>query len=345
MPSVERRANSRGFLVAPETGGYGTGTPALAAATDGVMLIEDSVLDPQYEYDGARAGTSTGGYAELPPVAPAGRWAEGEAKLYWRGPGAAYAETPSVVASNVHDLLQGLGMLATFTTKWRYTLLSSAFPSLVVENYFHGLKANLKGAYCTSLEIAFDTKGPPVWTFGYRGIMAADAVDASVPAITYNTSGTLATGTTMAVSLTNAATSVSPRVMKGALRIERVVDTRGDLASGSVDHPGFDLAMPTVTLDLTLESTTQETVSPYLSTPNRRISPALLYANNASVQAVVQIGTGALGRFSFGNTGEYAYLTSAPTRGTQGSIATEDISLKFFPQTDAGTIDFYLDTD
>ena len=343
MPAVEKNTSKHGLLVAAETTSYGSGTPSLSTSTDGVQVFEAPVVAVNYLHDGTREGRSSGGYGAIPRVAPSGRWGELQAKHYWRGVSDG-TYSSSAESSTVHHLVRGLGMAGTFATdKWTYNFASSSYVSLVMEAYYHGMKANLSGAYCTGLEIAGDTRSVPAWTFDARGILSALQSDSTVPAITYNTAGGQPKNAGLTATLTNAATSVSLRLRRYSVKIAREISEREDLTS--TGHPGWELAAPSVQIDLTVEATTAVGSSPYVANATRRYDPFPLFDAGEKVQLVLGIGSVSGSRFSLGSAAETMQFTAAPVHGNEGAIATLDLSLAAYPADDASELDFYILTD
>jgi hypothetical protein len=333
MPAVERRNTTHGFMVTGETTSYGSGTPAMTAATDGVLLNAPCVLKEGWEYDGALEGVQPpAGRGRPVHRVPAGNFLSG-----------AYSAS---VWSSAHYLLQALGFSATFdVNKWRYAPESSGYQSLVGESYFYQQKAAFKGGYCESLTIDFSSKAPPVWTFGLKGIATSQPafVDASVPAITYDVGGILPTASGMTITATNAATSTILRATKGQLRITNELSNIGDLYSGAT-HPGFDPAGLTIEMDVTLEATTRDTSSPYLDATGRRFNPDAIFALGDAVQLVASYGASAGGRVRWGSTAQVWNLTAPVDPQPDGARVLWDATFACGGADTAG-YDFYLDTD
>lgn len=339
MPVIDRNLSAHGVLFGNESP-YGTAT--LTTADHGFSVFEPAPIEIAFVYDGARAGKSTGGYAELPRVAPKARSGSLTLKHYFRGPTAPY--TSSAVISSLHAPLKAFGMSSTFDTdRWHYDVASSAYLSASVRSYFHGFRGDLTGAYVRSWECALDGYGPPVWTFEVVGMMGSALSDASVPAITYNVTGLSPSCAGMVASITNAGTAVSMRLRRGVWRGERAVVQQLDLPTAT--HPGFHLGMPTVTFEGTVEATTLVGATPYVDQANRRFDPDALFDEGATVKLLTTIGSAATGTFSLGSQTETMQFTAPARHGSEeNTIATWDIAAKCHPADDASALDFRITT-
>lgn len=329
-------------LVAAETGGYGSGTPALAPATDGFLVAEPPEVEIGYQNDGSREGRSAGGYGMLGYQEASGRKGSLTLPHYFRGPGVAGYASSAVVPS-VHTLLRMLGMVATFVTnKWEYTPGTGV--AGVLASYVRGQQYTLKGAYAKSLEVAAQGKITPLWKFGVDGIMPALPTDAGLPGglvypyLAQKSPKAAAIG----CSLSNGSQLwLSPKIVEFSLKLEREIVERENQVAAGGEHGGFALGALTATLDLVAESSLLVTAAPWLDN-TQNINPYAIYDSGLPHWATLVVGSVAGTRYTVQGT---AYFTGPPKESANGPVAQWDISLKFGPLNDAGEIDLKITAD
>lgn len=340
-----KNLSTHAVLVAAETGGYGSGTPALVPNTDGFLVSEPPEVEIGYQNDGSREGRSAGGFGLLGYQEASGRKGSLTLPHYFRGPGTTGYATSAVVSS-VHTLLRMLGMVATYSaSKWDYT--PGMGVSGVLESYVRAQRYALRGAYCKSLDIEAEGKVTPVWKFGVDGIMPALPTDASpiIPTgIVYpNIAQRSPKAAGLALGFSNGAQLwIGPRVSRFSLRLEReIVERENQQATGGV-HGGFALGALTATLDVVVEAETLVTASPWLNN-TREINPYAIYDGGLPHNLTLGVGTVAGSRYSV--QGGAAYMTAPPKESANGPVAQWDMSFRFAPLNDAGEIDLRITTD
>lgn len=151
------------------------------ATTDGLLPVDN--LDPTLEYlfDGTRGASPLGG--QFARAAQSGLGVTLDFATHCYTPGSAYSAT---VRPSVDKLLRAAGFTVTTiltsgleSHTYAPTNLVSQLESLFLQIFRAGQQFDMKGVYST-LSIAVDGPGIPVWTFGLKGI-GARPVDAVVP--------------------------------------------------------------------------------------------------------------------------------------------------------------------
>jgi hypothetical protein len=346
--SAKKHLTKFGVLLAQETTSYASGTPALAAATDGFLVYQQPDVDIAYLNDGQREGVAAGnGSAELASVPASGRKFSTELAHYFKGAGAAYTTS---VRSSIDRVLQALGMSATLTStpgseKIDYALISdhTAYKSLVGEVYTRGQKYSLKGGYVSKLVIEAKGLVCPKLTFSLAGIGTGLPTDATVPAITYGLAAVKnPKATNIGLSLASGGqTFAAGKVREFTLTLEREIVERANQNSATDDHAGFALGEYTVTLEALFEATALVTGSPFLSSTD--VDPYRLYENASSIAVLLGIGSTQYNRLKV--SAPTAQFVTPPKSEADGPVALWGVSLKCRPSDEVTDNGLLLTTD
>lgn len=288
-----------------------SGTPeVLAAATDGVDLIERPSSLVDYMHQGQRRGKSPASHGGRRRVGRMGRFGTGTVMIEPAGPTAAFA---AGVASNMRTWMRAAGFdVAIDTTpgseKETYTPHPvGAEQSITFEAYERGQKYPLAGVY-SNLKLSSDVPGIPVAEFAYQGLFSALPTDAVVPAITYpwgepakcegiNLQATIG-GTTFIVG----------KLKSWALEIERNIAARAHDNTAAL-HGGFNVgAERLITLEALIEAVPLTAAPPYLAAAGFNIFELM---ERASVMALA-FGWGSAQYNTHDITAATAQLVEAP---------------------------------
>lgn len=340
MTAVAKHLNKHGAMLAVETTAYGNGTPSLATATDGFLVIESPEMNPSWQFDGTRQGRGTLA-ADLAKVGAAGRKFAPDLVHEFRGPGAA-GYTSSAVFSSVHLPIRASGLAGTFTTNhWDYIPISDGFESLVAEIYVRGEKYNGKGIYIPKWEWGADGKSVPRFTFHPMMIGSAVPADSAVATITYPYTS-IVPPKAAGITLTLGSASFVPIVKSFNLRYEIQATERENELNANGDHFGWCLGNKVIELDLTLESTllASATASPYHTASQLHPFSAM---EAGYVFTALSLIVGASGnRINITST---AIQIMSAKMSKNGNIAQWDGTLRFVPSNDASEVNFKLTTD
>lgn len=162
---------------------------ALSAATDGILMREETLLTVDPIVEGGR-GRAPAGMGTLTRSNTGGLKGDITIPIEGRGQGSAYATAADEVP-DLHNILRAAGHDAAFVTDtWNFTPqgwdgTTPAFDSLVMELYGRGEKYAMQAAYAT---VGFEVElgGYMNWACQLMGL-ASNPVDAALPSITYNT--------------------------------------------------------------------------------------------------------------------------------------------------------------
>jgi len=344
--AVAKNTLRHGVLLAPETGAYGSGTPALSAATDGFLTYETPVPASKWANDGTREGVSGAGTTDLTPVNPSGQASEVSLVHYFKGAGAAYAAS---VVPSVDRILRALGMSATLdatpgSEKYTYAGISSSFESLVAEIYTRGQKYNYFGAQCPKLVIEADGMVVPKWTVDMSGIQQSDPVDAAVPAITYpGASLRNPKATNIGLTIDQGGTVFTGIPRSFTFTMERELTDRTSQNDANGYHLGFELGPRIMTLDVAFEATALVVGTPHVTAT--AIDPYRLYSALATHPVLVNLTVGPTQYNRFKIQGPTAQVMGPPSEDNDGPIALWGMQFKFFPSADGLEDDGTIVTD
>jgi hypothetical protein len=323
------KTNVRWGAMAKVEAAYGT-PETLSAATDGVDLIEEPEVDPQYVHDGARHGKSPASHGGRKRVGRMARFAEPTLRMEPAGAGAAYA---AGVTPNVHTFLRAAGLAGAVDTtpaseKWTYTPHAvGAEESITLELYSRGEKHPLAGVYM-DLTIDMDVPGIPIFEFGAHGLYSALPTDVAFPSITYPTvEPPKAEGVNFEVTI-GVDTFTAGKIKKLMVPWNRNIAPRAlDNVTGL--HGGFNVgAERIIECEAIIEAEALTVASPYLATAGLNIFELM---ERASVMALAfQCGSVQYKRFSF--AAATAQMIAAP-RQLEGSAAMWAVKFHCLPST------------
>lgn len=268
----------------------------LAAATDGVLVVERPEVERGYVHDGRRAGRP-GASGAFRNVGKSGRSGSTSLAMEAAGPGTAYGASN---LPNVHTLMRAAGYDAAVVTtsgaeKVTYSpSADGSWASAALELYARGVKNALSGVYADELTISGDAGGIPRWVFGCMGVMAALPTDASVPSITW--AGAQAADPAKAEALTVLIGNFSPaRVRSFEYRWRRNVAARAmDNTAGT--HGGFTPgAEREAQLEVVVEAATLATGSPYNTAST--LNPGELAERASALAVSLVVGSAQYKRF------------------------------------------------
>jgi hypothetical protein len=229
----------------------------VAAATDGVLLMEPADLSIGYVHEGER-GRAPGSGGRLRRGRPSGKFGETTLKVEGRGRGSAYGAS---ALPEVHALMRLSGHNAVVDStlsseKVTYTPASALadFGSGVAEGYARGQKYPLTGIYA---DFGFTIDGPGflVFEFPISGLVGTVA-DASVPAITYS-----GAEPPKAVSIALTIGAFSPVVRSVSFKANRKRSARADV--NAPGHKGFSMGSREPEMEIVVEAAALATFDPY----------------------------------------------------------------------------------
>lgn len=181
--SAGKTLDKWGVLVKEEAS-YGAGSSP-AAATDGVLVMEQPTVVPLFAHEGERRGTRGPMNQGIAGVGKTGLHCNPSLIMEAAGFGAAYTASN---LPNIHDLMLAAGLAADIVVTGgseTVTYAPGTPTSAGAEIYTREQKYILSGIYS---DLAIDADGPevPVWTFPLWGLLA-QPTESAVPAITsYN---------------------------------------------------------------------------------------------------------------------------------------------------------------
>lgn len=323
------KTNVRWGCLAKVEAAYGT-PEVLSAATDGVDLIEEPEVDPQYVHDGARHGKSPASHGGRKRVGRMARFAQPTLRMEPAGAGAAYSAS---VVPNAHTFLRAAGFLATLDStaaaeKYTYTPHAvGAEESITLELYSRGEKHPLAGVY-QQLTIDMDVPGIPIFEFSSNGLYSALPTDVAFPAITYPTvEPPKAEAVNFEVTI-GADTFVAGRIKKLMVPWNRNIAARAlDNVTGL--HGGFNVgAERIIECEAIIEAAPLTVGSPYLAAAG--LNPFELM-ERASVMALgFTCGSVQYKRFSF--AAATSQMIASP-RQLEGSAAMWAVKFHCLPST------------
>lgn len=335
MAGVVKNLGKHGVLVALETTSYGSGTPALAGATDGFKVYETPEVEYTMQFDGNREGVTGTGAQMLTPVLPGGRSAKASLMHYFKGPGVAYSAS---VRASFDRILRGMGLQATFSGGAGTEIVTyipinvdQTLTSLVAEIYTRGEKHALKGAFVNKMVVTSSGLAVPKMTFDLQGIATAAPTDAAVPAITaFATSVKNPKASNVGCVLTTGGQSYTPILRDFTFTFEREMAERVDENDAAGAHPGFYLGDCKATLDLTIEATPVVVGSPYASAS--AFDAYRVYENGGDVNVQVNIGGTQYNKVKI--QAPTAHLVGYPSEDREGPIALWGMSFQCDPSTE-----------
>jgi hypothetical protein len=307
------------------------GTPvALTPATDGIDLIEEPEVDPQYVHDGARHGKSPASHGGRKRVGRMARFAEPTLRMEPAGGGVAYSAS---VTPNVHTLLRAAGFLGTVDTtaaaeKWTYTPHAvGSEESITLELYSRGEKHPLAGVY-TDFTIDMDVPGIPIFEFGAHGLYSALPGDVAFPSITYPTiEPPKAEGVNFDVTI-SATTFTAGKIKKLTVTKNRNIAARAlDNVTGL--HGGFNVgAERIIEAEAIIEAAPLTAGAPYLAAAG--LNPFELMERASVMELGFQCGSVQYKRFNWAAV--TAQMIGAP-RQLEGSAAMWAVKFHCLPST------------
>lgn len=307
------------------------GTPiALTAATDGVDLIEEPEVDPQYVHDGARHGKSPASHGGRKRVGRMARFAQPTLRMEPAGAGAAYA---AAVVPNAHTFLRAAGFLATLdatasSEKWTYTPHAvGAEESITLELYSRGEKHALAGVY-QQLTIDMDVPGIPIFEFASNGLYSALPTDVAFPSITYPTvEPPKAEGVNFEVTI-GVDTFTAGKIKKLMVTQNRNIAARAlDNVTGL--HGGFNVgAERVIELEAIIEAEALTSGSPYLAAAGLNVFELM---ERASVMELA-FGCGSVQYKKFSFAAATAQMIASP-RQLEGSAGMWAVKFHCLPST------------
>ena len=239
---------------------YGAGA-TLAAATEGILLVEDAVMALSYLHSGEHDFTAgTGGNRER--GAPSGGEGQFTARVEARGSNAAYSS--SEVPMDLHVLMRISGHSATVDTtpsseKYTYDPVSSGFTSAAFESYARGEKYVMDSAY-SDFGFTVEAPGFAIFEFGVRGVVApgADITDVTLPSITYDTFQP-PNAESASVSIGGFTTG---KVRRLSFSKNLEISPRADM--NTTGHAGFTVGRRNPELEIQVEAEALATYNPYV---------------------------------------------------------------------------------
>lgn len=248
-----------------ESGGYNAGG-AVTYPGDAFHVHEDINVDPQYQFDGTRAGTSAGSSMQLRD-SKQGRFIDVSLSHRVRCPNIAYA---AAVYPTVDRLLRAHGMTRTLNTSAGVEKITYApftdgtWESLTGELYEGKEKYVYQGGYVYKWVHTADAQGTPVWQFSLKAPLAARAVDAALPAISaYPYAGVgspKAAGSILTIAPQfGGGGTFQGKVHRSVVTSERTIDDMMSQAlattASASGHAGFQLGRYTQTMEVAVEAT------------------------------------------------------------------------------------------
>lgn len=344
--AVAKNTLRHGVMVAIETTSYGSGTPALATATDGLLTYETPQPKPKWLDEGTREGISGAGTTELTPVNPSGQGSEADLIHYFKGSGAAYAAS---VRSSVDRMLRAFGMSATVdvtggSEKVTYAGISTSFESIVAEIYAKGQKYNWRGAQISKLVIEANGMVVPKWTFSAFGIQDGDPADSAVAAIVYpGASLKNAKAVNIGLTIDRGGTVFTGVPRSWTLTLEREITERTSQNDANGNHMGVELGARSANLEVVFESTAVVVSTPHVTTT--AIDPYRLYRALETHPVLIDLNVGGTQYNRFKVQAPTAIVSGPPSEDSEGPIALWGINFKFFPSADGLEDDFTIITD
>lgn len=319
--SSEKLINEWGVLVDVESV-YGDGG-TLTAADDGVLVLEQPVVSPEYAHDGARRGERGPMALGIKRVGKSGLTGAVSLVTEPAGAGAAYA---AAVFPNIHKLLLLAGLDDTLDVTGSaesYTYIPGAGDSGGLEIYTREQKYILAGAY-TDLVIAAAGPEIPVAEFAVQGLLTKPT-DSAVPAITYP-SVDPPKAEAMVVDIGDFLAAV---VRSFTFSLNRSISPRmNQNAAGG--HAGFVYGFGVPTLELEIEATDLQT------TPFHKVAgldPYVLAENATPLDLTLTVGSTQYNQYTI--DANQAQLNAPIDDGEDGAAAIWTLSFDLLPSTPA----------
>jgi hypothetical protein len=258
--SADKLITLYGLLVKTEAS-YGAGG-AVAAGTDGVLLMEPADMTIGYVHAGER-GKAPGSGGQLKRGAQSGQFGETSFKVEGRGRGTAYGAS---ALPELHALMRLSGHSATVDAsigaeKVTYAPVSAKadFASAVAEGYARGQKYPLTGIYG---DFGFSIDGPGfiVFEFPISGLIGIPT-DVSVPAITY-----IGADPPKAESIGLTIGAWSPVVRSLKFNANRKRSPRANV--NNPGHQGFNMGGRAPQLEIVVEAAPLATFDPFTARKN-----------------------------------------------------------------------------
>lgn len=308
----------------PETGSvYGAGV-TLVAATDGVLLGREALMDIGYAELGERIAAPGSAAAMMRRAPPSGRIATFPVRMEMRGLASAYS-APVTPPDGVHTMMLISGHQGIFTTDhWDYTPISSAWNSAGGEGYSRGQKYVLAGLY-SDFNFLLENPGIMFLEFPTSALLTADPTDVSLPAITYLPSAVIPPKANNIVLNIHGVTTTKVRRISG--KKNQVIAPRLDINSGG--HAGFAMGQRMMTVEIEIEATALATLNPY----------ALWSAGTQLSAFTFTVGAAANNKWKF--LAPAAYIVDVK-EGTDGPSATWILTIVCPPTTATANDDYTI---
>lgn len=336
MALVQKTQSKFGALVTMETTTYGSGTPALSAATDGFKIYESPAIETGMQFKGEREGATGTGVGRLTPVAPGGRYGKVSLMHYWKGPGVAYTGSSR---SSFDRLVRMSGHTATVSgttpneiCTYAPQALDGVLSSGVAELYARGQKWTLKGAYCNKFVIdAMAGLGVPKMTFDLAGILTSAPTDSAVPTITpFAPTIKNPKATALGFTFVTGGQTFTPICRGFRFTFEREMTERLDQVEATGSHAGYHLGDWTATLEVLFEATAVVTGSPFASPT--AFDVYRVFENMGDVALVTTLGSVNYNQLIL--NGPTAHLSDFAKEEAEGPIATWNATFQLDPSTE-----------